>query len=1668
MSYHTQLLGTLGECSSLAEQHNRDLIPLFLSTIPDHDSPAKNDRRKLALWLTLFSKFSNPKALYATGDLRSLYTTLLSHPDRTLQRLALKCMLTYRSPHLTPHQDTLTGLLDDTRWRDELTKLNLDEIEDKDRPEFVETFIRLLYGLMLEKRGNSKTGERRGAVIHSFAGCRDEELGLLIELMLGPLRREDLLDGEGQYIDKPVPETFSESQQVGYLNLLDSVLKNLGSRLLPFWPVLLGGALDILAHAQRRIGAEKHDADAPEPEELGEDDSKVSTNATRTLKAIRQLSLKRFAQFCKSPVRFDFSPFIRTAFRTAISPRLPVLAQENSQSPSALLELFYVWATKPERAIFLTTIDNRTLPDIYDCMVSANVKPTVITKVLDIVEALLSISSSDEEVSRLVLKPYIPKLLENLATAIERSKDVAAASNVLGHRQISILSELAPHLSDAEQASILLALFSPLLKKPPKVVPETVKANMINILSNLFPLIPDLQDPSSPSFHKAFMLLSQLMLSLRTRPARSALMSANQKLVGADSSLSILSSLIDDLNAYSTRRVDEPDFDRRISAFTRLDGDFGRTLSLTQWIPILYNMLHFIQDAEELALRTNSATVLRIFIDTVSKTLDGEWEGILIKNVYPGLKNGLRSKHELVRAEILAVIAHAVTVCRNIPAFHEMQILLADGDEEVNFFNNIHHIQIHRRIRALHRFGEWCGEGQLRSSTLADVFLPLIGNYIGATDTIDHHLVTEAINTTGSIARCLAWGAYNNLIHQYLRLVKQKDSSERVYVRAIVAILGNFHFNMDESVAAEGEVEENAAMEDPDGKQAKEMTRIADSVHSRLLPALLNHLERRDENEDTIRIPIAVGIINVAKHLPDPARTTQVTRLLTILSQAFRSKSQETRDLTRDTLCRIAVALGPEFLPDIIRELRAALLRGPHLHVLAVVTHALLVHLTSPENSGRFANFDNCVEDVAFVSAEVIFGESGKDTRSEGFKTKSREVRSSSSKGFDSFSILAKHVTSGKISALLHPIRAIMQETETLKTLQLVDDVLKKIAGGINSNERISPADLLSLCQSFITQNAKFLQAVPAVKKNRSKRGGGSAIVQLKRTSHVGSNHYANNSFRCVDITSQVGYRLNGFRFVVFGLDLFHTAHKRNRFDFQDPDIIRRLEPMVTVIGNTLYSQSAPVLILGMKSAAAILQCPLRSTDKASPVVVNQMMEAIRATGSTESDVVQTGLRSLSSILRHHDDVQVKEKDLLFLLEFIAPDLEEPTRQGTVFALLRAIISRRFVVPEMYDLMDNVSEVMVTNQSPQVQEHCRGILLQFLLEYPHGKNRLKNQMTSLAKNLSYVYESGRISVLELLNALVNKLEVGLVYEYSDLLFVALVMVIANDDSTKCREMAAELIKHLYLRLDEPRRKTLLSHLHTWISQATQRPLIRVSCQVYGFILTIEDDTSFSDTLLEDVNSVLERSSEFEEMEEEGGEDETSGKDAWQAPYQALVVLTKLLAKNSELAKDHSRISWSHVVPLLLYPHSWVRAASCRLLGTMLATVPPMAPRGNDPPQASESPRLFTREWMELVTQKLCVQLKSEYLGEDLSLHIVKNLFYFGRCFSHIPFPTAEDSHNSDDGSDEAQQHSTENKGGNPLRWLFSRLSFQARSAYIARRNKAFVSVRLTTFRHVMT
>ncbi|KAI0070349.1 hypothetical protein K474DRAFT_1670178 [Panus rudis PR-1116 ss-1] len=1654
-SYEVQLLQSLAEVSSLAQKHNSTLVPLFLSLAPP-EAPTAMPRYKLVAWLELFSKFSNPKALRSTEDLHQLYITLLSHPDRQLQKLALSCIQTYKSPHLSRYQDSLQMLLDDTRWRDELTQLQIAEIERDERPQVVNVLIRILFGLMLEKKGRGRGAERRAAVLTALAGCTDEELGLLVDLMLKPINKDRQVHDEEGYVTKPLDEGVSDKQLVGFLNLLGDVVKQLGSRLLGQWRNLLTTLFDIIGYAQDKISQSKAEPDQDQEapgEDVREDEEEGNNegpqNASRTIRSIRQLGLKRFADFFRVPVSFDFTPYMPEVFRSFISPRLPVLDIENTQAPSSLLELFYIWSSKAETARFLIAYDDRTLPKVYDCLIATNVKPPVISKVFDIVENLLRISTDVGDVLNDVFKPHVPLLLTNLSIMVERSKGVASITDPLGRRQVAILSQIAPYLSDSVQASTLLSLFIPLLRKPSKVVPEKIKVDMLTIVQNLLPLIPELSDSDSPVHTKTYSLLAFLYQNLRSRPARISLSAAFQALSAKCPSLESLASLLEDFNAYSTKRIDEPDIDRRLSAFSQLNDTLYQSLTVKDWLPILYNMLYFIQDPEELAVRSNSSQAFKRFIDLAAERA-GEYEETFMKVLYPGLKDGLRSKNELVRAEILGVISYAVSKLERISSLQEMRVLLAGGNEEANFFNNIHHIQVHRRTRALRRLAEYSEQGHFRNSTLAEVLVPLVANFIMAAGSVDHQIVTEAIAATGKMAGHLNWSAYHALVQQYLRLSRNKDASERVYVRTIVAILDNFHFPMAETVEVTEEKEDE---QDQDEEQPQEATtveeqpkvqvkhsRIADVVNSRLLPSLLKHLESRDETEDSLRIPVAVGIIKVAQHLPSATGEPQITKLVTVLSQVFRSKSQETRDLTRETLCRIAIMLGPSYLPMIIRELRGALTRGPHLHVLAFVVHALLVHVTSDEHAAVFHTLDDCVFDVAHVSAEVIFGESGKDVQHEDFKTKMREVRSSSAKGFDSFAILAKFITPPKISTLLVPIRNILHATETLKVMQQVEDLLRRIAGGLNANQHLKPADLISLCQTLITENSRFLKQAPTPKEKREKKD--AAIVQLKRSRDADADHYANSSFR----------------FVIFGLELFNTAIRRGRFDFQDAAVKARLESMVPVIGNTLFSTHMQVVVPGLKAAASIVKCPLKSIEKSLPVFIQQMIEIVKQAGSTESDAAQTALKSLATLLRDQNKAQVKEKDLIFLVEVLSPDLEEPARQASVFAILRAIVARKFVVPEIYDIMDKVAEIMVTNQSPQVQELCRGVLLQFLLEYPQGRGRLKNQMAFLAKNLSYVHESGRRSVMELLSAILSKFNPGLIKEYADLFFVALVMVVANDDSAKCREMAAVLIKTLYERLEDAQRRTVLSHVHTWAAQRGQPQLLRVSSQIYSIIIELlqAEIAPHASTILEDLNAILALSAG-----EGDDEDDQERVIEWQIPYHALVALQKLLTARPELVtgSEKVKVNWAFVTAHLLFPHTWVRTVASRLVNILFTANPVSAPKADKPEHD-----LFSLSGMMKLAKDFCLQLRSPNLDASLSILVVKNLFYVGKCFCLVEGSMTRKRRAGDDesegdedeeASDEEREEEDEEDGKekHPLPWLFSKLSYQARSAYIMRRNK---------------
>lgn len=1640
LSYESQLLAVLTATPSMAEKHTRLVIPVALAIagVPDeeslvvlsHLSTRKLQDRTIA-FLELLAKFVNPKAAFRSAELHALYLDLLSKGEPKVQGVALRCLMTYKSPALLPYRERLSGLLEDSRFRDELTHLDMgpdsEVIEPTHRPEFIAVAIRLLYGIMMSRRARSSTaqgqGPRKQAILSALTGCSPDELATLVDLMLEPL---------GGFKDVEIKSISDQKivapgrQQLGYLTFLHDVLRYLAPQTSEHWPRLLSATVALVNQAQLGIDAENAKPEEEETEETDEPEE-VDERGAAPLRTIRSTGLKRVVQFLRSNnVNFDFTPYLEVFFSAIISPRLALLEVENTQAPSGTLDLIAALAASPDTAKSLVQYDDRTLSKVFACMTAVKVKPAVISRVFDVVDSLLI--DDEPEMTQVVLMPNVRPLINNIIGLVENLR--ASANEDVMRRLLGILSRLSTVVTDGQQAQQLATLLGPMLRQPGKQVPEKAKINILVTLQRLYTISPSFQDSTSTFFSQNYNVISNLFQTLYFSSSRKALVGALQVFGGADPSLAPSIELVADMNAYHTKRMDEPDFDKRLAAFAKLNDAEEAELPQTarEWLPILRSTLHFIQEPEEYSIRSNASSVLQRFVNQVGSAEEGPLVDSLVTVVLPALRRILLSKVELVRNEVLLVLSQAVKTCTGIPVLAEMATLLGDEDE-TNIFVNFSHIQVHRRARAIRRLRDLVAESDIRETSLQTIFLPVLQHILsGATDVTDHHLVNEAIITIGALAGQLSWSRYNALINHYLRLGTPPSKQQRFYIRAVTAIIDNFHFDL-KSGAQVGVVEvENVEEAEETEKldvvaEVSPTEKITNVVLARLIPTLAKFIGEKSDTEDTVRIPVALALVKIASQLPDESSADEILRTVTTTCQILRSKDQDIRDIARDTIGKIAVFLGPEWLVKVLKELRAALQRGPQKHTLAVTVHSILVHATT-DAADRFSNLDEAVSDAVEVAAEVIWGESGKDVATEGFKTKMREVRGALSRGNDTFQLVSRLVSPSKIAAVLEPVRGIMSISQAVKTMQQVDEVLRRVALGLNGNALIGPEDILSLCHALINGNSSYL---------RPKRKAPKAAAKVTDRFHV---QMKRNVKEDEDV-----YPQNAYKFVTFGLDLFVTAFRRGKFDFDDVNILARLGPLVNAIGNTLYSPESGILTLGLKATAAVAKCPVPQVDEALPAFVTSIFKIIKNAGGTaESEVAQTALKTLAVLIRDCKATQISDSQLRYLLEVVGPDIEDHERQSSIFTVLRAIVARRFVVPEIYDLMDRVSSIMVTSQSTHVQELSRGVLMQFLLDYPQGKNRLKSQMTFLARNLDYVFEAGRMSVMEVLSAVFNKFSNDVIADYADMFFVALVAVLANDDSEKCRNMAGALLQQLYGVLDEPQQTAKLSVLKAWVGAREDNPaLAGAALAVFGLLCESAATEELSSELSGLVVPVLATTAknlaiaETSDMELEL--DHT-------LPHAALSVTAKALKARPEIS---TTLPWNNIIALLLFPHEWVRFGAARALATLFGC----------------GQLALVEHQLYDIARKSCILL-GETTGADgmpvvvdakLADQLVKLLYNIAKHWAAAEVETGLAKSQRPANLEEEEEDEDEKPietSDRPLAWVMSRMSFLARRLIIHR------------------
>ena len=101
---------------------------------------------------------------------------------------------------------------------------------------------------------------------------------------------------------------------------------------------------------------------------------------------------------------------------------------------------------------------------------------------------------------------------------------------------------------------------------------------------------------------------------------------------------------------------------------------------------------------------------------------------------------------------------------------------------------------------------------------------------------------------------------------------------------------------------------------------------------------------------------------------------------------------------------------------------------------------------------------------------------------------------------------------------------------------------------------------------------------------------------------------------------------------------------------------------------------------------------------------------------------------------------------------------------------------------DLYDLIEQVQEMMVFNTSSSIRGLCASIFIQFLLDYPLENDRIESHLNFILKNLACKRLEGRLQLLDILKTLIERLPKDVVELYCELLFFTLLLRAVNEPS----------------------------------------------------------------------------------------------------------------------------------------------------------------------------------------------------------------------------------------------------------------------------------------------
>lgn len=605
----------------------------------------------------------------------------------------------------------------------------------------------------------------------------------------------------------------------------------------------------------------------------------------------------------------------------------------------------------------------------------------------------------------------------------------------------------------------------------------------------------------------------------------------------------------------------------------------------------------------------------------------------------------------------------------------------------------------------------------------------------------------------------------------------------------------------------------------------------------KILAPLRKHMHDHGEegSEKKVRVHVAISIVKLIRVQPLDIFKNEFIRVVNNICVSLKARDSEIRDSARKALLEIAQTTGPFFLHFIFQELKFHLDKGFMLHVRNYTIWYLLKNMISAsdhmmneaiqnedeaeqtvqqqqQNNVLYienGNQDYCQDLQIPMLVEEVIGKIEEEKNVAEVKNKSIEFKSKH--GQDCFSLIAMKINfqSDSLQNIYNIIEEHLNESKNItKAVNKSTELFKYIIEGLMKNPSIDTEnmflltfamnkkaiDLLSIEDSNKVNNE--LMPIEEFDKSELRRNNLEKTYKLQEGAASGKSIFKILSEKKLSKENLIGKVLANFTMM-----LFQRCLKKKVLDISFVDkeaknqASEKFEPLIDQFLKLLNSDYNELVMVSLNIISQVINFPIFAIRKNNKRILKALLRILKTVQASDQQLIQVCFKMIRKLIKtnrfnlgdsHITAVFGLIKEYLYPADWVTEPLN----------CLETLIKVKMVKSDIYELIDKTFEVMLVSMDPGIISSSKRCILQFIENFPLSDDLYEKYFMRLIRNIDFPEESGRKTILSIIELLVRKLPDEIQQKFIDLYFFSQVTRYVNEVSPKIKfkiNMALEVL-----------------------------------------------------------------------------------------------------------------------------------------------------------------------------------------------------------------------------------------------------------------------------------